>query len=187
MTGVEDRQILLLLTHVRHTEVLTHRFRKQLRVVRLLRALDVHHVRVDLRLRRVSGSLIPGVLCSKKFVADSPPEDSDRVSRRQPLVGRALADQCFDCQNMREQKLLRRLSMLKDKRSVGEVLARGKLPLFKKLADLRTTRIAMPVIFLRRNIPRIFRLIFNFELVDSRNRSGGWSGALRGQSDRSQN
>jgi hypothetical protein len=76
--------------------------------------------------------------------------------------------------------------MLKDECSVGEVFARDKLPLFQKLADLRTARIPMLVIFRRRNIPGIFRLIFNLELMDSRNRSRGRSGALRRQCDRSQ-
>ena len=118
MTSVEDREILLLLTHVRHAEVLTHRFRKQLCVVRLLRALDIHHVRVDLRLRRVSGSLIPGVLCSKNLWPIHRLKIAIECRGGKPLVCRAPADQCFDCKNMREQKLLRRLSMLKDERSV---------------------------------------------------------------------
>ncbi len=64
-------------------------------------------------------------------------------------------DQCFDCKDMREQKVLRRLSMLKDQRSVGEVFSRGKLSLFKKLADFRTARISMRILFLGRNIPGI--------------------------------
>jgi len=46
--------------------------------------------------------------------------------------------------------------MLKDQCSVGEIFTRGNLPLFEKLADLRTARIAMAVIFLRGNISRIF-------------------------------
>ena len=71
MTGVEDREILLLLTHIRHAEVLTHRVRKQLRVVPLLRALDIHHVRVDLRLRRCRGGEAlnsPSVLNDEQLV-----------------------------------------------------------------------------------------------------------------------
>lgn len=186
MTCVEDREILLLLIHVRHAEVPTHRVWKQLRIVWLLGALDIQHMRVDLRPRRVFDRLVPGVLGSKDLWPVYCLQIAIKCRGGKPLVCRASADQCFDCKNMREQKLFRRLSMLKDQRGVGEVLARGKLPLVKKLADLRTARIPMPVIFRRRNIPWIFRLIFNLELMDSRNRSRGRSGVLREQSDRSQ-
>jgi hypothetical protein len=74
--------------------------------------------------------------------------------------------------------------MLKDQRSVGEIFTRGNLPLFEKLADLGTARIPVPVIFLRGNIPRIFRLIFNLELVNPRNRILGLR-ALGSQFNRS--
>ena len=41
MTGVEDCKILFLLVDVRHAKILTHSVRKQLRVVGLLRTLDI--------------------------------------------------------------------------------------------------------------------------------------------------
>jgi hypothetical protein len=65
MASVEDCEILLLLTHVRHAEVSTHSVRKQLRVIRLLCALDIPHAGVDLRLGRVSSSFVRGILCSE--------------------------------------------------------------------------------------------------------------------------
>jgi hypothetical protein len=41
MTCVKNREIFLVLTHIGHAEVLTHSVWKQLRVVRLLRPLDI--------------------------------------------------------------------------------------------------------------------------------------------------
>ncbi len=86
MTSVEDREILLLLTHVRHAEVLTHRVRKQRRIVRLLCALDIQHTRVDLRLRRVSRSFVRGVLCSKDLRPIHRLEIAIKCRGRNPLI-----------------------------------------------------------------------------------------------------
>ena len=65
MTSIEDCKILLLLVDVRHAKILTHHVRKQLRVVGLLRTLDIDHVRVDLWFRHIPRCLIRRVLCSK--------------------------------------------------------------------------------------------------------------------------
>ena len=65
ITGVEDCEILFLLLDVRHTKVLAQYVRHQRRVVGLLRALDIDHVRVDLWLRHILRGLIRWVLCSK--------------------------------------------------------------------------------------------------------------------------
>jgi hypothetical protein len=70
-----------------------------------------------------------------------------------PLVGRTAAHQRLGCKDVREQKVIRCLSLLKDQHSVGVIFTRGNLSLFEKLANLRTARIAMPVILLREIFP----------------------------------
>ena len=123
VTRVEDHKILLLLTHVRHTEVCPDRVRKELSVVRLLRALDIHHLWVDLRFRRISRSLVPRILCSKYLRPIHRLEVAIKRCRCDPLVRLPPADQPFDCKDMCEQKVIRRLSVLKDQRSIREVFS----------------------------------------------------------------
>jgi hypothetical protein len=79
MTCVENGNILLLLTYVRNTEVLTHRVWKQLRVIRLVRALDIDRTGMTRGL---------GVPCPPDTVfqipaAELPPGDSGPALRRQ--------------------------------------------------------------------------------------------------------
>jgi len=63
MASVEHREILLLLGYVGNTEILTHCVWQEVGVIRLLRSLDIQHVRIDLRFGRTFCSFVARVLC----------------------------------------------------------------------------------------------------------------------------